>query len=302
MLRSLPARRWRLCQLKRVSLYFLFLFFLLLLSLCSFISGTSIKVISSLQKYQIFFLFLSRVRNFHLVFFASNFYLPLWQQRSSLCLWTNYKLFAFFLSHHENTLMVQAEFVARNFCNITFLRLRQRQNGSLNFWGQIRSTLTCTQTCNTYLYTRTHTDVDNKHALVHCLDLTLGIDAVWSIVLASLTSHTLAAVKRRQWQRWSFCVSGKLSKGFGVWQQSVSESIFESYLSSHRCFLLLIVSPAEVLFVLCSVVLFFLPSLCELFTAAAQGCIHQSSRGTTANWFSNRISLLPAISLHYDFS
>lgn len=43
--------------------------------------------------------------------------------------------------------------------------------------------------------TRTHTDVDSKHTLVQCLDLTLGIDAVWSILLDSLTSHMLAAVK-----------------------------------------------------------------------------------------------------------
>lgn len=30
--------------------------------------------------------------------------------------------------------------------------------------------------------TRTHSDVDSKHTLVQCLDLRLGIDAVWSIL------------------------------------------------------------------------------------------------------------------------
>lgn len=42
------------------------------------------------------------------------------------------------------------------------------------------------------------------------------------------------------------------------------------------------------------------PSLLKLFLASAQSCIYQSSRATTANWFPNRISLLPAINVHYN--
>lgn len=45
----------------------------------------------------------------------------------------------------------------------------------------------------------------------------------------------------------------------------------------------------------------WLQSVCILPQPLTQGCIHQSSQGTTANWFLNRISLLPAIRLHYDF-
>lgn len=43
-------------------------------------------------------------------------------------------------------------------------------------------------------------------------------------------------------KKWSFCVSGKLSKSFWVWLQSVSKSIFEPYLSTQQCLLLLTVS------------------------------------------------------------
>lgn len=117
-------------------------------------------------------------------------------------------------------------------------KLWRSQDGSLNFWGRIRRTLACTWTRNrrTCLHTRTNTDVDNKHTLIHCLDLTLRIDRVSSI----LTSHTPATVKTMpvaQMEVWN-----AIKKGFVVWKQSVSESTFEPNLSSHQCFLLLIVS------------------------------------------------------------
>lgn len=204
--------------------------------------------------------------------------------------------------------MLITEFVPRNIYNITF----QSQKGWLNFRGQSIRTFTCTWTCNRYTYTRTHTDVDSKPILEHCLDLTLGINAVWSILLASLTSHTPAAVKTMpvaQIDVYVYLESHQKDFGF---DSKVLASLYSSptwalsmfqHVSSYSWF------PCRGFFsfVLCSVIFFYsstscFPSLWKSFAATAQGCIHQSSQGTTVNWFANRISLLPAISLHYDFS
>ena len=160
-----------------------------------------------------------------------------------------------------------------------------------------------TQACNrhTYSYTRTNTDVDNKHTLVHCLDLTSGIDAVWSIALAPLTSHAPATVKKMpvaQMEVWKAIkkLLALTAKCLQVYIRVLPE-LSPVFLVTH-CF------PAEVFLflILCSVFSRSILLHAKPFTATAQGCIHQSSQGTTANWFPNRISLLPAISLHYDFS
>lgn len=97
-------------------------------------------------------------------------------------------------------------------------------------------------------------------------------------------------LKRCQWRRWNF---GKLSKSFGVWQQRLS-TVYRWGLPEPSTVLLVTrSSPAEAWLVPCSFVI-ILPhaflSPYEVFAASAHGCIHQSSQGTTANWFPNRIS------------
>lgn len=117
-----------------------------------------------------------------------------------------------------------------------------------------------TQACNrhTYSYTRTNTDVDNKHTLVHCLDLTSGIDAVWSIALAPLTSHAPATVKKMpvaQMEVWKAIkkLLALTAKCLQVYIRVLPE-LSPVFLVTH-CF------PAEVFyssfFVLCSVIQFF---------------------------------------------
>lgn len=190
---------------------------------------------------------------------------------------------------------------------VSLLKLQHSQNGSLNFWGQIMSTLTCTWTCEQHLVRQ------NPHRggqLTHCCtvfrpDIGNQYSLINNAGFSNFT-HTPAAVKTMPVaKKWSFCVSGKLSKTFWVWQRSVTESIFEPYLNSRQCFLLLTVSLQRffnslfcVQSLCCSLCIV---SLYKPSTAATQGCIHQSTQGTTANWFPNRISLLPAIRLHYDF-
>lgn len=73
-----------------------------------------------------------------------------------------------------------------------------------------------------------------------------------------LHTHQLL-LRRCQWHRWK---SGKLSKSFQLWQPSVRKSLFESYLSSYQCFLLLIVSLQRGFLTLCSVFSRFIHAFC----------------------------------------
>lgn len=77
--------------------------------------------------------------------------------------------------------MLLAEFVPKNFCNLQHCEAVAEPEWIIEL---LRADYEHShmhmekQQAHTHLYTRTHTDVDNKHTLVHCLDLTLGIDAL----------------------------------------------------------------------------------------------------------------------------
>lgn len=107
-----------------------------------------------------------------------------------------------------------------------------------------------------------------------------------------LHTHTPATVKTMpvaQMEVWNAIKK----KSFVVWKRSVSESTFEPQPELSPALLVTHCFHAEAFFSLCSllfVLLHAFTSLCKPFTATAQGCIHQSSQGTTANWFPNRKS------------
>lgn len=128
-------------------------------------------------------------------------------------------------------------------------------------------------------------------------------------MLASPTSHIHQLLLRQcQWQRSEvFVYLESYQKAFGF-DSKVLLSLYLSptwALASVSCYSLF---PCRVFFFFNSLfcVQSLYCSLCfvwlyKLSTATTQGCIHQSTQGTTANWFLNRISLLPAIRLHHDF-